>query len=56
METLVACAPVYGTKSIVPYLEDLWDYLRDEVLNFKKPFFFFFSFESNFFPFIYIFR
>ncbi len=31
METLAECVPIYGSGSIVPYLEDLWEYLRDEV-------------------------
>ncbi|CAB4400794.1 unnamed protein product [Rhizophagus irregularis] len=33
METLASCAPVYGAKSIVPHLEELWEYLREEVVN-----------------------
>ncbi|RIA93901.1 Dos2-interacting transcription regulator of RNA-Pol-II-domain-containing protein [Glomus cerebriforme] len=33
METLAACAPVYGANSIVPYLEPLWEYLKDEIIN-----------------------
>ena len=32
METLAASAPVYGASSIVPYLDDLWEYLKDEVI------------------------
>lgn len=31
METLSACAPVYGAENIVPYVDDLWEYLKDEV-------------------------
>ncbi|CAG8627666.1 4011_t:CDS:10 [Funneliformis caledonium] len=33
IETLTECVPVYGPDSIVPYLEDLWEYLRDEIIN-----------------------
>ncbi|RHZ75216.1 hypothetical protein Glove_216g121 [Diversispora epigaea] len=35
METLAACAPVYGTENIVPYIDDLWEYLKDEIFNAK---------------------
>ncbi|CAG8738736.1 10758_t:CDS:10, partial [Dentiscutata erythropus] len=33
METLKACAPVYGSSAIIPHLEILWNYLKDEVIN-----------------------
>lgn len=33
METLKACAPVYGSIAIIPHLEVLWDYLKDEIIN-----------------------
>ncbi|CAG8591106.1 1548_t:CDS:10, partial [Cetraspora pellucida] len=33
MEALKACAPVYGLSTIVPHLEVLWDYLKDEIIN-----------------------
>ncbi|CAG8605299.1 8685_t:CDS:10, partial [Gigaspora rosea] len=33
METLKACVPVYGSIAIVPHLEVLWDYLKDEIIN-----------------------
>ena len=31
METLTECVPVYGSDSIVPFLDDFWEYLKDEV-------------------------
>ncbi|CAG8773114.1 19273_t:CDS:10, partial [Racocetra persica] len=33
MVALKACAPVYGLSAIVPHLENLWDYLKDEIIN-----------------------
>ncbi|CAG8718188.1 16808_t:CDS:2, partial [Cetraspora pellucida] len=33
MEALKACAPVYGLSTIVPHLEVLWDYLKDDIIN-----------------------
>ncbi|CAG8635951.1 2620_t:CDS:2, partial [Ambispora gerdemannii] len=33
MEILAACAPVYGTNALTPYLEDLWDGLKIECLD-----------------------
>ncbi|CAG8449193.1 2669_t:CDS:2, partial [Racocetra fulgida] len=33
MVALKACAPVYGLSAIVPHLEVLWDYLKDEIIN-----------------------
>ncbi|CAG8610375.1 3379_t:CDS:10 [Ambispora leptoticha] len=33
METLTACAPIYGANSLIPYLEDLWDGLKIEIFH-----------------------
>ncbi|CAG8494992.1 1280_t:CDS:10, partial [Ambispora gerdemannii] len=33
METLAACAPVYGANALTPYLEDLWDGLKIEIFH-----------------------
>ncbi|CAG8542540.1 9825_t:CDS:10, partial [Acaulospora colombiana] len=33
IETLTACAPVYGVDAIFPFIDELWEYLRDEILN-----------------------
>ncbi|KAJ3070068.1 hypothetical protein HDU98_006902 [Podochytrium sp. JEL0797] len=35
METIAACAPVYGGSSIGKNLEELWDHLREESLDAK---------------------
>lgn len=31
METIAACAPVYGSSALTPYAEELWSGLQNEV-------------------------
>ncbi|TPX55830.1 hypothetical protein SpCBS45565_g08489 [Spizellomyces sp. 'palustris'] len=33
METLTACAPVYGPEAVLPHAEHLWHYLKEEVFK-----------------------
>ncbi|KNC99444.1 uncharacterized protein SPPG_05684 [Spizellomyces punctatus DAOM BR117] len=33
METLTACAPVYGPEAVFPHAEHLWHYLKEEVFK-----------------------
>nr|CAG8521448.1 2428_t:CDS:10 [Entrophospora candida] len=33
METIAVCAPVYGANSLIEFLDVLWEYLKDEVIN-----------------------
>jgi hypothetical protein len=33
METIAACAPVYGSSALTPYAEELWSGLQNEVYN-----------------------
>ncbi|KAG0242236.1 RNAPII transcription regulator C-terminal-domain-containing protein [Mortierella sp. GBAus27b] len=33
METIAACAPVYGSSALTPYTEELWTGLQSEIFN-----------------------
>jgi len=36
METIAACAPVYGSSALTPYAEELWSGLQNEVKQESK--------------------
>ncbi|KAJ3022175.1 mms19 nucleotide excision repair [Thoreauomyces humboldtii] len=33
METITACAPVYGADAFLPHVEHLWNYLKEEIFK-----------------------
>ncbi|KAJ3122572.1 mms19 nucleotide excision repair [Nowakowskiella sp. JEL0407] len=33
IDAIAACAPVYGSSVLFPHLEELWDYIKDEIIE-----------------------